>query len=510
MSVAGVRSAIGARPAAWPEARPAARAPLSGWALAALAVAPLAAWGLVHEPWLTAGAIVGAGVFAFTLARPLVVVGAMLLLGPIDLSFLTGGQKSLFEEMGGLDMNGIRLIGVVVALAAIALVEPGVLRHALGRQARWYLVFLAYAAATLVMSDSVVDGMRLLLKLAYPFVVFLAVLSVARTRADLERLADWTLAGAMFIALLVAPAVVAVGAYEVDGHGRFLFHGLGQNAFSFYLLAMILLAFARFVARRQARYLLVCAALVPWMLLTLTRITLGAAAIGLLALALLAAIAARDRRVLIAAIVLGVAVIGPVLPIALIRTFGYVPTPAELWALVRDPIALVQSMNWQGRQIFWAVVGKAFLAKPVFGEGLGSSTAILLRNFPREWGTVVHNEYLRLAVETGVVGVGLFILAAIRWALAIVRTARTDDLLTREFALAAIGTLAAAAIIAITDNALDYYAQFSQYIGFLAAAAIASAPANAPAPAHATSHAPGNAPANAYAYAHGSVTNVVT
>lgn len=500
-----VRSAIAVRPGPWREVRPAARAPVSGWAIAALAAAPIAAWGLVHEPWLTAGAIVGAAVFAFTLARPLVIVGAMLLLGPIDLSFLTGGYKSLFEEMGGIDMNGIRLIGVVVALAAIALVEPGVVRHALGRHARWYLAFLAYAAATLVLSDSVVDGMRLLLKLAYPFVVFLAVLSVAQTRADLERLADWTLAGAMFIALVVTPAVVAAGAYEVDGHGRFLFHGLGQNAFSFYLLAMILLGFARFVARRQARYLLICAALVPWMLLTLTRITLGAAAVGLFALALLAAIAARDRRVLLAAIVLAVAVIAPVLPIALIRTFGYVPTPAELWALVRDPVALVQSMNWQGRQIFWAVIAKAFLAKPIVGEGLGSSTAILIRNFPREWGTVVHNEYLRLAVETGVIGLGLFFTAAIRWAIAIMRTARTADLLTREFALAAIGTLAAAAIIAITDNALDYYAQFSQYIGFLAAGAMASASARADADAHADAPAS----ANAHTHAHGSVPDVV-
>src|SRR5690554_5935236 len=204
----------------------------------AVALCVAASYVLVDEPWMATGVVVGGAILFLLLLRPKVILGAMLALGPFDLSFMTGGFKALLPGLGGLDMNGIRLIGVVAGLGALALVERDMLRHALGRHGRWYMVFLVFAAATLVLSPNRVEGVRLLFKLAYPLALFVAVLAIARTRDELARLTDWTLWGAIAITVVLNPIYVMAGGYEVDLGGRVRVHGVGahENPFSFYLL----------------------------------------------------------------------------------------------------------------------------------------------------------------------------------------------------------------------------------------------------------------------------------
>jgi len=75
---------------------------------------------LAVQPWLAAGVTFGIAILALTFTWPLWVIGLMLALGPLDLSFVTGGFKELFPNLGGLDMNGIRLIGISVGLLVVA------------------------------------------------------------------------------------------------------------------------------------------------------------------------------------------------------------------------------------------------------------------------------------------------------------------------------------------------------------------------------------------------------
>ena len=469
-----------------PLARPFAASRQVAWGGLLLGLAAVAGLGLARSPWLAAATVLGAGLLLATLARPVVVLGAMLVLGPLDLSFLSGGFKGLLAAQGGLDMNGIRLIGLVMALSAVALVDRQVTSEAFQRHARWYVAFLLYATATLAFTDAPVDGLRLLLKLAYPFLLFVAVLGVVRERADLERLGTAILAAAAVMMLVVAPVLIVLGQYEIDaGRLRIPALGLHENPLSFYLLVMSLMAFARFEARRQVRYLALAAVFLAWIAATMTRITVGAALASLVGFALFAALSTRNYRAVFAALA-ATAVIGiALLPMALQRTFGHVPTLRELVALAKSPSQLFLAMNWQGRQLLWPVVLQGFLQHPITGRGIGSSTALLQRSFPPGWAVVVHNEYLRLLSETGLVGVGLFALALGRWWTSAARVARGADRLVREFALPAFAGMLAWAVISLTDNALDYYAPFTQYIAFLSAAAIAAARLAPEAPAEA-------------------------
>lgn len=445
-------------------------------ALAAASVAGATAVGfaLAHWPWAVAGAICGGALLLLTLLRPLTVIGFMLFLGPMDLSFVTGGFKTLFPALGGLDMNGLRLIGIVASFVAVLVVNPEMVRQALGRQGRWYLAFLVFALATLVYTPARIDGLRLLLKLAYPFIIFVAVLGFARTREDLEYLVKWVLAGALFIAV-VNPLYVMSGGYVVDAAGRIRVEGVGahQNPFSFYLLIVILISFARYMSRRQYRYLALCVLLGIWLALTRTRITLGAALLSFTALALYDAVALRRYGTIARVLAVGGVLAMPLLHLLMERTFGHQMSLGELFSLMRDPLRMYQSMSWEGREVIWPVVFAAFLSQPLIGLGLGASTYVLIANFSEEMGGVIHNEYLRLLADTGVVGGALFALAVGSWWVAMIRARGASDPMTREFALPAFAGIVAWAVIGATDNAFDYYAAFTQFIAFLCAGTVA-------------------------------------
>jgi O-antigen ligase len=435
-------------------------------------VAAVSAW----QPWLATGLVMGGMVVWITTTWPMVVVGAMLALGPLDLSFLTGGFKELFPELGGLDMNGIRLLGISAGLLVVIATDRGILASLLSGTARWYVAFLAFAAATLAWSPDPLEGARLLFKLAYPLLVFLVVSAPGRTEAEVVRLADWALLGALVL-LLVNPAFVATGSLERDFEGRLRLGGAGshQNPFSFYLLVIILLCAARYAVRGQVRYLLLAGLAATWMALTLTRITVGAAVVGLFAMGLYGALVNRNYRAAAFAVASAVLLAAALSPMVLARSFyGRVPSPGELLGLLGDPIALFQAVNWQGRQVIWPILLQAWSSSPWIGLGLGSSTVVIATAFP-SFPIVAHNEYLRLGVDAGWIGVVLFFLAVMAWLRAALRVGRTGHPSVREHALPALAGILAWGVIAITDNSFDYYGSFTQFIGFFAAAAVVAA-----------------------------------
>jgi O-antigen ligase len=236
---------------------------------------------------------------------------------------------------------------------------------------------------------------------------------------------------------------------------------------------MLLFSLARFLVRGQVRYLVLCAVLGGWMVLTLTRITLAAALVGLLGAALYDALVTRRYRTAVIAVVAACALAIPLVPIVMERTLGHQVASGEFLRLLADPVGLYHQMNWQGRQVIWPLALNAFFSSPLVGIGLGGSTGILMAQYGGAMGGVIHNEYLRLAVDTGVIGSGLFALALLVWLGAMIRAGRGGDGQAREFALPAFAGILAWSVLSMTDNVFDYYAPFTQYIGFLCAGAIA-------------------------------------
>lgn len=429
----------------------------------------------VRWPWIVSGVVFGLLLLLLIVTRPLLLVALMLALGPADLSFMTGGFKALFTEAGGLDMNGIRLLGVSFGFCLL-LAHKSVQGAAFSKHNRWYIAFLIWAAASLITSYSVVEGLRLLLKIAYPFLMFVVVAGMVQNEDELDKLMLWTLGAALLI-ILINPLMLFGFAYQVDEEGYKRIGGLGTyaNPFSFYLMVILFISLARFVVRRQLRYLVLCLVLGIWIYLTLTRITLLGVAAGVAVMGVYAALAQRSYRALITTFLVATVVIGPFVPVVLERSLGFVPTPGELAAVIASPLQLYESMNWEGREFIWPVVLHSFAGDRWTGLGLGSSTVVLRANMPASVGYVVHNEYLRLASEVGLIGCALYFLAVWRWLILTWRTGWRASDRTREFAYAGLAAITGWAIVALTDNPFDYYAPLTQYVGFLCAATLVSA-----------------------------------
>jgi O-antigen ligase len=452
------------------------RDPRMSASLAALALATIAvSFGIVQTPFLMIGVVFGAIVLAVAISAPIALVAVTLMLGGVDLSPMTGGFKALFPEWGGLDMNGIRLVGATVGFTAFILNTPSGRRAILSRLGLPYIIFLTYAFITLVHSFDPLEGLRLHLKLAYPFLTFLLIIGLCDTRQKLEALVKYTLLAAALMIFVVNPLFTLKSGYRIDHEGFRRVRSLGghENPFSFYLMAILFIAFARLVFRRQLRYLVLCAGAVIWIMMTLTRITFLASLVGILIITLLAAVNQKNYRAVAGGAIVALILAVPGLPFILDRSLGFIPTPGEFFNLITSPIALYESINWQGRTNLWPIVWSGFMAAPIFGLGLGSSGVVISEHFPSEAAKVAHNEYLRLAADTGVVGVALFAVTMVVWLVAMLRASRRPDSRISEYAMPAVAGIIAWAIIAITDNPFDSYMYYTQYVGFLAGATIA-------------------------------------
>ena len=429
--------------------------------------------GLAWSPFLTAGALIGAFLVAATVFWPVPVISVLLFLGPTDLSFVTGGLKGLFEGLGGLDMNGIRLVAVTLGLSLLVLADRRQIARLTAAGSRFYVVFLVYAGATILVSGDPVEGMRLLVKIAWPLLIYLTVSGPDRTRAEVDRMADVLLIGALVL-ILINPILVLNGNFVVEESGDLRVGGAGvhQNPFSFYLLVVVLVSLGRFATRGQLRYVLLALGAIAWMALTLTRITMLAGFVALGAAGLLGSFARRQVRPALTALALGAVIAVALLPVFLQRTFGYMPTVEEFFALLSDPVALFLAVNWQGRELFWGVLITFWMASPVLGLGLGSSSGILKGLFTREEGQVAHNDYIRLGTDTGFLGLAIYLAAVGTWIWMAVRLTMRGTRAGLEYALPAFAVMLGWGVISITDNAFDYYAPFTQFAGFLLGGAV--------------------------------------
>lgn len=78
----------------------------------------------------------------------------------------------------------------------------------------------------------------------------------------------------------------------------------------------------------------------------------------------------------------------------LLSVFNYLPAPA-----------IIANIGTQGRDVIWAGAVSAVMTQPVFGFGAGKTGQFIAPFITGKWsGYGPHNSYLRLFVETGIIG----------------------------------------------------------------------------------------------------------
>ena len=148
--------------------------------------------------------------------------------------------------------------------------------------------------------------------------------------------------------------------------------------------------------------------------------------------------------------------------------------PALLYALQRFT---GESENFSGRDIIWPYFLDAIERRPLFGFGLGAGKLIVDPEDPTIkllGSNAAHNEYLRLAVDAGVVGCAAIFLSIILWIWNGTRRARPADQLVLRCALVA------ALLHSGFDNTLIASTAVMQFSFFAAALARARIEADQP------------------------------
>lgn len=436
-----------------------------------LAIAPLASIAL-----LTASTLFWIGYI-----KPYLLIFLALGFGFINLATFTGHQKSLFESLGGIDFNGIRLIATTGTLLVIGLFRGYFKKLPL----KIYTLFLLLSFFSLSYSAAPFAGLRTLMKLLYPYLLFLAIRFESQDPqfpASLKKslyvaaIMMIVLSGIMFLsgtASDYAPGGVGLVQSHVE-QKRFMGptgNWAGTAAFS---ALFGLFFYSRFLLERKWISLLLFISFLPLLMLTLSRIEIAAFAVGFFLMNLF-----LKKR--------SVALIG-ILSVFLL-SLAYAPLRnksfhAEMESF-SDTLAVdsLSDIHDTGRWQLWALTIPLILKNPLIGNGLGSTESLLGGEEGDEGGYVPHNEYLRLSSDVGFIGCLLFLISYIVLGHSCWKKFKTGDRADQHQALLAITSILVYLMICLADNGIDWYATATQYVwAFVALALFSNAPKISPRP----------------------------
>ncbi len=378
-----------------------------------------------------------------------------------DVGYSGGGVGPLFTELGGTTPDGLRLI-ISCILLGVVLFKLERTRTLLLRF--WpYTVMLLFLACTVGYSTARVEGLRLFLKMAFPFLSFLAVAQLVKSSQDVDGYARYWIAGGVVASLCAPVLLLTMGSrflYPADEF-RFSPGFTSASSFSFYMLALFFYCYAQSRKRHSLGFAALAAVFGIQVILTSTRSSWGALLLGLMAFELFYGKGIKKWLV--------TAAVGPLpavifyalvwtLPVLQQRVFQTDQIDSDLPAIEQ-----VQSVGLTGRGTVWLAGLEDYQQHSLLrGQGLGSSDHYFMNLF----GTVAHNEYLRVLYDGGAVGLVLFIYANLSLLFWLGKTRRNENSVVRLYSALGVALMVAYLLVALTDNPLDYYLLFTQYVFF--------------------------------------------
>jgi hypothetical protein len=379
-----------------------------------------------------------------------------------DVGYSGGGPKPLFSGWGGTTPDGLRLILSCILLCVVLFK----LEHTRTLLLRFwpYAVMLLFMACTVVRSTAPVEGLRLFMKILFPFLFFLAVAQLVRSSREVDEYVRYWITGGI-VASLCAPVLLLVTGSRflyLSDEFRFSPGFTSASSFSFYMLALFLFCYAQWRKVRSLGFALLAGVFGIQTVLPLTRIAWAALLLGLTAFELF--YTKGTRKWLVAAAV------GPLPALVLYALLWSLPALQQRVFQTDQidsgvpAIEQAQSVGLSGRGAVWlAGLEDYHQHSLLLGQGIGSSDHYTMTHF----GTVAHNEYLRVLHDGGAVGIVLFMLANVSLFLWLGTMRRNEDPTVRVYSAIGVALVIAYLVVALTDNPLDYYLLFTQYVFFV-------------------------------------------
>jgi hypothetical protein len=437
--------------------------------VAAATAGALVTAGTAAEPLLVPALLLAIGLVVLCFKRPLLALKLMLLSGGMPLDTIgmdanNPAQKPLLTDLGGTSIDGLRLVLVSTVLLFLC---ARVGCRKMSRYLWLYVGFLAILGSTLLFSPSRIDGLRIVLKVLYPFLILLASLVFLKTREDIWSAVRYWIAGGITASVIGLALLVVRGSQSlvVDGDFRYTSGLTHSNPYSMYMLMLFLLCYSIWRKLGNTGYGWLALVFSIQAVLCNSRITWAATLLGV---TLLEASWGKGLKKWMRTVTLSASATA-----ALILMIWCTPTLQQ--RVFSDgfdsgaPAAeMAANINTAGRLVLWHELFEDYWEHNRWiGQGAGSSDNFL-RSYG-EIGIVPHNEYLRILHDAGVVGLASFVVAttALFVLLRFLITGPLGGTATALFIQVAVAGLGAYLVECLTDNPLQYYLEFTQYVFFL-------------------------------------------
>ncbi len=360
--------------------------------------------------------------------------------------------------VSNIDLSAVWLLTLIL-LSCIALIHSGAFRLRLSSPELWYLCFLGWCAFEAVRSDSLSFALRMLLKLIFPLLVMLlARATIVTSRQAIDVLRAITLVA--LIAFLLIGGVTQRFVPAVTWTVEPMFWVAA--AFADYAALMCVLSLTCWRLFGERRYLVLAVLLGASSLFVSNRTGILATAAGV---SVFCVCEFRVKAVpLLIVLYTSTLLAFFALPSVRDRMFlrGQEIDAREL--LLRPDRLPLENIDSSGRFTMWGVVLKNFFwPSPVLGSGLGSTQQWF---YGGNYGAirVEHSEYVRLLSDTGLVGLGLYLLSIASAMLSVGRIFRSSQTrLVYYLGMFTFCSFPAYAVCMALDNVLNYTLCSAQY-----------------------------------------------
>ena len=416
------------------------------------------------DPFFVLGLFLALIISAWAVNSPHLFLLFILITGPMSFAFLTNNEKPFLTSLGGVNIDGLKLLGLVTVMIIYFLVRLNKVAK-LSYEFRFYVLFLILSFVSIFYSiGRSIDGFRLLMKLFFPFAVLILVRMEVQDNVDIRKIRMAILVGGIiFSSIGIFNVLIGIGLVDYQGVIQYSGGIIHQNILSHYLLVLSLFTLISFLYFKKKVYLLLTGLFLIQLFFTFSRVTIAAAAIGFSVVFLLRL--PKVKSMIVSAVILGFLIFLIFGPSPIHTRMFFDPEEMSLRAFLSNPSEILSRIDMKGRDKIWKYsIENVFLPSPLKGGGVGSTNYIIEKEF--EIVGVMHNEYLRILVETGVIVFFIFLFAYLKFLkdmIAIFRKSPKKSQ-TSMFALLGFVSVVCYFTVALTSNVFDSYSQFSMYV----------------------------------------------
>lgn len=307
-----------------------------------------------------------------------------------------------------------------------------------------FAFFFSGCLLSLPFSRNLTQSLTEMAELLSFVVLFVLIVDSLRAEKDIRRMVKFLVLSSLvplFVGLVQVCSNFDLSVFSLEPSFRVSATLTHPNAYAFYLVMIIVLSVSLFIQTRSGTHRSLLLFLIALLLVSLVFTYTRSAWIGL-ALAVLGVAILKNRKLLIVA---------PLTFYGLMLAFPFISLRFD--ALFNPELFRYTSLAW--RIELWSASIPYFLSHPIFGNGFGTFQLIGFQI--DDWFAAAHNDYLRLLVETGIIGLSGFLILLVSLARLGIKARRKAT--GRYFGYITTGFvcfLSAYVLMSFTDNLFNH------------------------------------------------------